>query len=134
MIVNPRAIVIIALLFLLALAKRLYAQWRAGLQRERRPHPALPSALLDGAERTWVLFTTPYCATCGPVKEQLAASDPNARVVTVDATREPRLAETFHVRSAPTALLADHDGRVQARLVGAGAVAEYLQERVADPP
>jgi thioredoxin-like negative regulator of GroEL len=60
------------------------------------------------------------------VKEQLAADDPGANIVTVDATREPHLADAFAVRSAPTVLLADADGAVQARLVGAPAVRDYL--------
>ena len=86
----------------------------------------LPLHLVDGADRTWVVFTTPYCASCGPVTDRLRADDPAARVVTVDATREPALADAFRIRSAPTVLLADGDGEVQARLVGATAVEGYL--------
>jgi thioredoxin-like negative regulator of GroEL len=82
--------------------------------------------LLDGADRTWVVFTTPFCAACGPVKEQLASDDPMANIVTVDATREPHLADAFGVRTAPTVLLAGADGEVKARLVGAPAVRDYL--------
>ena len=44
---------------------------------ESRPRPSVPRALLDGAERTWVVFTTPYCASCGPVEERLRQSDPS---------------------------------------------------------
>ncbi len=122
-----RAIVVIALLLFFALGRRLYAQWRAGLHHDARRVPRLPAALLDGADRTWVVFTTPYCATCEPVKQRLAAHDPDARVITVDATREPFLAKSFHVRSAPTVLLADHTGEVQTRLVGADAVVDYVR-------
>ncbi len=122
-----RVIIVIALVLAFALARRLYAQWRAGLQRESRAVPRLPAELLDGADRTWVVFTTPYCATCEPVKQRLAAHDPDARVVTVDASREPLLAKAFHVRSAPTVFLADRAGDVQARLVGAGAVDAYVR-------
>lgn len=121
-----RAMIVVALLFGLILVRRLYVRWRAGLHREHRDHPRLPSALLDGASRTWVVFTTPYCASCEPVERQLRTSDPSARVVKVDATRSPRLATAFHVRSAPTVLLADRNGEVQTRLVGAGAVHNYL--------
>jgi hypothetical protein len=123
---GPRALVVVALVLGLALARRLYLQWRAGLQNERRDHPSIPRALLDGAPRTWVVFTTPYCASCGPVEERLRQSDPESRVVKVDATRQPALADAFHVRSAPTVLLADHEGTVQARLVGASAVENYI--------
>jgi hypothetical protein len=121
--------IVFVLLFAVALGTRLYRQWRAGLQNDRPEHPLLPASLLDGSGRTWVVFTSPYCATCGPVAERLRASDPAARVVKVDATREPHLADAFSVRSAPTVLLADGDGRVQARLVGAEAVQDYLALR-----
>ena len=110
----------------LVVGRRAYVQWQARLQRPPASSPRVPSELLGGADRTWVVFTTPYCASCGPVKEQLADEDPGAEIVTVDATREPHLADAFAVRSAPTVLLADRVGNVQARLVGAPAVRDYL--------
>ena len=121
-----RGLVVIVLLFAVALLARLYRQWRATLQTADPEHPNMPASLLAGAERTWVVFTSPYCATCGPVSDRLQASDPGARVVKVDATREPHLADAFSIRSAPTVLLADGQGRVQARLVGAEAVEAYM--------
>lgn len=124
-----RAVVVLVLLFAVALAGRLYRTWKDGLQEDRPAHPAVPASLRAGAARTWVVFTSPYCATCGPVADRLQASDPEARVVKVDATREPHLADAFSIRSAPTVLLADGDGQVQARLVGADAVQEYLALR-----
>ena len=42
-------------------------------------------------------------------------------------TREPRLADDFRIKSAPTALLADATGAVQTRLVGADAVRDYVR-------
>ena len=123
---------IVALIVLaLIVGRRMYVAWQARLQRPHAPTRRLPAELLDGAERTWVVFTTPFCASCGPVKELLAEEDPSARIVTVDATREPHLADAFAVRSAPTVLLADRIGEVQARLVGAPAVRTYLAERSA---
>ena len=89
----------------------------------------MPESILAGAARTWVVFTSPYCATCGPVEARLRESDPGARVVKVDATREPHLAHAFSIRSAPTVLLADGAGNVTARLVGAEAVTEYVTNR-----
>lgn len=86
----------------------------------------VPSHIVDGAERTWVVFTTPYCASCGPVTERLRTSDPEARIVTIDATEDPDLADAFAVRRAPTVLLADESGHVQARLVGPAAVEHYV--------
>lgn len=124
-----RAAVVVGILFAIALAARLYRSWRAGLQGEPPAHPLVPASLLAGAARTWVVFTSPYCATCGPVEARLRASYPDARVVKVDATREPHLADAFSIRSAPTVLLADGAGNVTARLVGAEAVTEYVTHR-----
>lgn len=127
--VLARAVVVVVLLFGVALAGRLYRTWKAGLQQDRPGYPLVPASLRAGAARTWVVFTSPYCATCGPVADRLQAADPEARVVKVDATREPHLADAFSVRSAPTVLLADDAGTVTARLVGADAVQEYLALR-----
>jgi Thioredoxin len=124
-----RVLVVVAVLLAVGLGTRLYRSRRAALVAERPDHPLVPASLLDGAERTWVLFTTPYCATCGPVEEHLRAADPEARVVRVDATREPHLADAFRVRTAPTIVLADAGGRVQQRLVGAEAVRQALPPR-----
>ena len=124
-----RAVIVVTILFAVALAARLYRSWRAGVRDDQPVHPRIPQTLLAGAARTWVLFTSPYCATCGPVEARLRASDPEARVVKVDATREPHLADAFAIRSAPTVLLADGAGNVTARLVGAEAVTEYVAAR-----
>lgn len=118
--------IVVLLVVGLVVARRAYQGWQAGLHHEDREHPRLPAHMVDGADRTWVVFTTPFCATCGPVKESLADADPDARVVTVDATRQPQLADAFHVRSAPTVLLADAAGEIRTRLVGAAAVSQYL--------
>ena len=123
-----RAVIVILILCAVALAARLYRSWRAGVQDHQPVHPRIPQTLLAGAARTWVLFTSPYCATCGPVEARLRAWDPDARVVKIDATREPDLADAFSIRSAPTVLLADGVGNVTARLVGADAVAAYVRE------
>ncbi len=124
-----RAVVVVTILFAIALVGRLYRSWRGRLQTQRPAHPLVPASLLAGASRTWVVFTSPYCATCGPVEAHLRASDPGARLVRVDATREPHLADAFSIRSAPTVLLADAGGKVTARLVGAEAVTEYVAAR-----
>lgn len=123
----PRTIVVLAIVFGLILAKRLYRQWRARIENDHRPVPQLPGRLLGDGERTWVVFTTPMCASCGPVTDRLRQLDPLAEVVTVDATKQVALADDFRVKAAPTVLLADRDGNVQARLVGAGAVDQILQ-------
>jgi thiol-disulfide isomerase/thioredoxin len=115
-----------AIVIVLILGRRLHLQRQSAHQTPRSRWPDVPAVLLAGADRTWVVFTTPYCAACGPVKEQLGTDDPGARIVTVDATREPQLADAFAVRSAPTVLLADAGGVVKARLVGAPAVRNYF--------
>lgn len=125
-VVQPRMLIVVALLVGFVVAQRLWAQRQHRLRGERPAHPSLPAVLLDGAERTWVLFTTPYCASCGPVEADLREAEPTSRVVKVDATAEPGLAHAFHVRSAPTVLLADPDGEVRERFVGADQVRAYL--------
>ncbi len=124
-----RVVVVVALLLAAGLIVRLYRVRRAALVDEQPRHPLVPASLRKGAERTWVLFTTPYCATCGSVEEHLRAADPEARLVRVDATAEPNLADAFRVRTAPTVLLADATGRVRQRLVGAEAVRQWALSR-----
>ena len=123
---TARLLVVAVMLALFAVAPVLWKRRQRSIEAGPAEHPPVPRSLLDGADRTWVLFTTPWCATCGPVEELLRASDPDARVVKIDATRQPDLAGALAVRSAPTALLADRDGQVQARLVGAAAVDRYV--------
>ncbi len=122
-----RGLVVAGLLAAVAAATFLYRRWRAAVVSDRPDHPPVPDVLRAGAERTWVVFSTPFCATCGPVADRLRKSDPSARVVTVDATVEPALAEAFSVRSSPTVVLADGRGRVTARLVGAAEVERYVR-------
>ena len=122
-----RAALVVALLLAVALATHLYRRWRQGVVTAGPDHPRVPASLRAGAGMTWVVFTTPYCAACGPLADRLRASQPSARVVTVDAIREPVLAAAFSVRSAPTAVLADRQGRVTTRLVGAAEVERYVR-------
>ncbi|MDP8991553.1 MAG: thioredoxin family protein [Actinomycetota bacterium] len=120
-----RLAVVVTLVLLLVLARVLYDRWRR-LAQEPVPPARLPSWLVEGSDRTWVVFTTPYCASCGPLTDRLRAYDPSARVVTVDATRHRGLADDFSVRTSPTVVLGDSQGQVQLRLVGAAAVREML--------
>jgi thiol-disulfide isomerase/thioredoxin len=122
-----RLLAAVAVVAVVVIGRRLYFQWRRRLATDAAPVPRLPAALLDGSERTWVVFTTPWCASCGPITADLEAADPTARVVTVDATEEPVLADTFRVRTAPTVLMAGADGTVQARFIGAEAVRDYVR-------
>ena len=124
------ALVVVAVV---VVVNALYRARRRRIVTDVAPVPNLPAHLVDGADRTWVVFTTPWCASCGPVTERLQAHDPAARVVKVDATAEPALADSFRIRSAPTVLLADRDGEVRERLVGAAAVDGYVRQASNEP-
>ncbi|HEX9968988.1 MAG TPA: thioredoxin family protein [Acidimicrobiales bacterium] len=122
-----RLAVVAGLLVLFAVGRVAYRRWRRRIESDVEPLPRLPAHVVDGADRTWVVFTTPYCASCGPLTDKLRADDPGARIVTVDATRDVALADEFRIRSAPTVLLADAAGDVHGRFVGAPAVDAYLK-------
>lgn len=126
-----RVAVVVGVVVLCAVARWWCARRRQAVCTAVVDHPRVPERLLEGAERTWVVFSTRYCATCGPVERQLREADPGARVVRIDVEEEPALARSFQVRSAPTVLLAAADGEVSARLVGAAAVTDRLREAVA---
>ncbi|MGH9243944.1 MAG: thioredoxin family protein [Acidimicrobiales bacterium] len=130
-----RLVVVGLVVVAVLVADRLYRQWRAASGRPGGPLSQVPRTLLDGAPRTWVVFTTPYCASCGPLTELLRRSDTDARVVTIDATAEPSLARDLAVRAAPTTLLADAEGVVRARFVGTEPVRAHLDQaaRAAEP-
>jgi uncharacterized protein (DUF2236 family) len=91
----------------------------------------VPPELLGPGDRTWLLFRTPMCATCGPAAARLRSLDPGAEVVVIDAPDRPELVERFGIASAPTVLLATADGRVSLRLAGPRAVSEHLDALVA---
>ncbi len=122
-----RLVVVACLLLALLVARLAYTAWRRRLASDRRLLPAVPASLLGNGERTWVVFTTPYCASCEPVTRRLEVTDPHADVVVVDAGVDPELADAFGVKTAPTVLLADRTGRVLHRLVGASAVEAHLE-------
>ena len=117
--INIRGIAVLFVVFLVVLGKRVLHQ-KFAARRSRRPQPGatLPASITGGRDRTWVLFTTPFCATCAQVEGQLAQHDPGTIVVKVDASRDTQLASRFAVMTAPTLLLAGRDGSVLGRHVG----------------
>lgn len=122
----------VRLVILLVLAGGIvWLRWRmrarAAADRDRTTGgmPLVPSALRGGSS-AWVIFTTPTCVACRTVEQMLAEQRPGERVVRVDATTDPELAQRWKVQRAPTTLLADNDGKVVARLVGAEAVRKHL--------
>jgi hypothetical protein len=121
------ALAVVAAIVLLTTLVRQALHRRTSNVAPRRDGAALPARITAGADRTWVVFTTPWCATCDPVVDRLRRDEPGSRVVKIDATVERSLADALGVRSAPTTVLAGSDGIVQAQLVGAGAVGAYLE-------
>jgi hypothetical protein len=90
--------------------------------------PALPDELsaANANGSSWVIFTTPLCVSCRQVEAELARSRPDDRVIMIDATAQPDLADRYGVKRAPTTIAADHRGRVVARLVGVEDVRAHL--------
>lgn len=114
-----RLLIVAALLGLVAVGCTMHRRRTARLARPRHHEPPVDPDLVADAARTWLVFTTPYCATCGPVIDRLGTFDPEAAVVVVDVADRPDLAHAHHIRTAPTTLLATRDGTVLARLTGA---------------
>jgi len=114
------AVVVVALAARVALQRRL--RWSA---EDTLPGARFPGWVTNGATRTWVVFTTPYCASCGPIVEHLEGAYPRARVVTVDASRLG-LARDFSVRQAPTVFESDGRGLPLRRFNGADAVRQAV--------
>ena len=89
--------------------------------------PVVPADRLDDdTSCTWLVFTTPWCASCDAVKAAIAEAVPHHGVRTIDATVEIDLGEAYDVKRAPTTLLVDRHGLVLERLVGPEAVRDFL--------
>ncbi len=87
--------------------------------------PVLPDCL-RGPGRTWVVFSTEFCATCGPVAARLRFLHPDDTVRTVMVEGEAALTDTYAVRTAPTLLEVDRDGNVVHSVAGAEPVLRYV--------
>lgn len=131
-----RVLIVAALVALAALVSVAYRRRRRSDERlgaldttEGEPRwPNLPDELRSVAGPTWVIFTTPLCASCDSVRAALAAEDPANHVITIDATVHPELSDRYGVRRAPTTILADRNGRITERLVGPEAVRDHLRD------
>lgn len=105
------ALALAALVALVAWAARRAR--RRGIQpRDVSGLPPLERDVLGDAERTWIVFTTAFCAACGPTAERLRAGHPNDRVVTLDVADRPDLARRYGIRRAPTVMLVGADGTI----------------------
>jgi hypothetical protein len=121
-----RLVLVAGIVALCAAARWAHARRQARLAADVAPVPRVPSTFLADGAASWLVFTTPYCASCGPVADMLRDADDGAGVVTVDATVHTDLADAFRIRRSPTVLRADHAGIVDLRLVGPEAVRQYL--------
>lgn len=121
-----RVVLVLFLLSWVGVAWALHR--RRQIEAERvRAGERLPAGLRDSsARRTWVLVTSPMCASCGPVEKRLRELAPQSRIITFDATESPRLARLLRVRAAPTLLLADRNGNILHRLAGPDSVNAHL--------
>jgi hypothetical protein len=132
----PRVTLVMLALFAALAAWRAWRQRhgprlppRRGLFGRRRgaggSFPLVPAALMQGADRTWVVFTTRECKVCRQVAARLRSAEPSSHVAEVDAAREPRLVEAYGIPRLPAVLLANRYGQVEARLVGLRAIDEF---------
>lgn len=121
-----RLLIVATLLAFFVLAKIVHDRRRSGLaDRSTVEHPSLP-VRFRGSGRTWVVFATEYCATCGPVVERLGRLHPADTVVKILVEDEPALAESFSVRTAPTVLEVDPSGEVAHSVAGTEPVLAYV--------
>ena len=121
-----RLLVVAALLAVFAGAKALYDRRSAAVaDRSGIDHPALP-ARLRGPGRTWVVFATEFCATCGPVTDRLRRLHPDETVHKLLVEDDPALADAFAVRTAPTLLEVDATGTVVRSVAGARHVLSFV--------
>lgn len=126
-----RLVIVSALLAVFALAKVAYDRRRATIaDRTGIVHPRIP-ADLRGPGRTWIVFATEFCATCGPVTDQLRSLNPGHTVHKLLVEDHPQLAEEQQVRTAPTVLEVDVAGTVIRSVAGAPAVLAYVSELAA---
>lgn len=125
---DPARLAVVVVIVVVGAVLAVWYRRRDGRAPDIDGLPRLPAEVVDSAERTWVVFTTPYCASCGAIEESLRLAEPDSRIVRVDASADPDLAERFRVRRAPTVLLAGPGGRVERSFAGADAVTEFLTD------
>lgn len=123
-----RILVVVGLVALLALATAAIERRRRAIHdRSNVTHPPIPADLV-GPGRTWIVFATRYCATCGPVVDRLRALHPGETVHKVLVEDRPDLADAHEVRTAPTVLEVDASGAVVHSVAGAEPVLGYVSE------
>lgn len=121
-----RVLAVLAVLSLLAAARPLLTRSRRRADDAALPDEHLVEHAVVGAARTWIVFTTPYCATCGPVIDEIGRSFPDDGLVTLDASEHHALADRLGVRRSPTVFEIDAEGSVVSRTIGAEATRAHL--------
>lgn len=126
-----RLALVAGLLVAFAVAKVLHDRRSATIaDRSSLALPPVPERL-RGPGRTWIVFATEYCATCGPVTERLRALHPADTVHKVMVEAESSLADDFAVRTAPTLLEVDAAGTVVHSVAGAESVLRHVDSLAA---
>ena len=121
-----RVLAVLAVLSAIAAARPLLARARRRDEAAALPDEHLESFVVPGVTRTWVVFTTPYCATCRPLMDEIRRVLPGDGVVGVDATEHPELTHELGVRRSPTVFEVDGTGRILDRMIGAEATRARL--------
>lgn len=116
-----RVLIVLALVVLVTAARPVVAALRRREDRAALPEERLGDVVPGGVSRTWVVFTTPLCAGCGPVMDELRTAFPGDAVVALDAVEHGELSHELGVRRSPTVFEVDAEGRVLDRLIGAEA-------------
>lgn len=113
-----RLLVVLAVLGALASVRPVLAARRGRAERAPLPQADLSALVAPDAARTWVVFTTPYCVSCGPVRAELERTFPDDAVVTIDAAERPDLTDRLGVRRSPTVFELDAEGAIVDRHIG----------------
>ena len=116
-----RLLIVLAVVAVVVAARPALAALRQRDDRAPLPDDRLAEFAVRGVDRTWLVFTTPFCASCGPVMDELRATFPGDAVVGLDAVEHGELIQALGVRRSPTVFEVDASGRVLDRLIGAEA-------------
>jgi hypothetical protein len=124
-----RVLAVLTVLSMLGAARPLLARSRRRADSAALPDENLAAFAVAGAPRTWVVFTTPYCVTCGPLIDEIEVTFGEHGVVALDASEHGDLADRLGVRRSPTVFELDGDGAVVNRTIGAEATRAHLVAR-----
>lgn len=126
-----RILAVLAVLTALSAARPLLARARRRAEAAALPDEHLGDFAVDGAGRTWIVFTTPYCVPCGPLMAEIGRTFPDDGVVALDAGEHGGLAGRLGVRTSPTVFEVDDDGRVVSRTIGVEATRAHVSQAAA---